>query len=65
MKLEYCPFCGGKAKFFDHIGDDGNETGGLLIECTECHASSPVMHAEKCDAKMELAGLWNERVKAG
>jgi hypothetical protein len=61
MKLKYCPFCGGKAKFFDQYDDDGEETGGKYIECTQCHASSTCMFAEKCDAKPLLAERWNER----
>jgi Lar family restriction alleviation protein len=61
VKLKHCPFCGGKARFFEHIDDVGDETGGLLIECSQCKASSAVMHAEKFDPKPLLAESWNTR----
>ena len=61
MKLEKCPFCGGKAVLttFDEDSDDWS------VECTKCRIAIIAPAAEEgCTAtKEEAVTAWNRRAK--
>jgi len=50
-----CPFCGGAAEIIDI--DDGDNSGGSCIGCSECQASGNVEFGRK----ENFVGNWNRR----
>lgn len=51
-ELEICPFCGGKAEFFE-------EDEKISVKCTECECVLKCL----CDTKDKAIDQWNERVR--
>ncbi len=56
-QLKPCPFCGGDAKRMTIGEDEPNNTGGDVIVCTRCQASSHVEFGRK----ENLVSRWNAR----
>ena len=55
-ELKPCPFCGGRARVIETT--EPSNLGGSAVECTVCHACSPVHF----DRKENLYSAWNDRV---
>ncbi len=56
-ELKPCPFCGGEAKLYDLLQDDGKKTWyDYYIECTVCHSRTDD------GEKMEVIKTWNTRM---
>lgn len=58
-ELKRCPFCGGKASYFDALG-------WCAVQCDECHATTRSIQA-CCEysAKEKVIEAWNRRVNDG
>lgn len=54
-RLKACPFCGGEAEIV-HL-DDGENTGGSCVSCTQCLASGNVEFGRK----ENFVANWNRR----
>ena len=59
MELLPCPFCGGEPERIEIENEPANQ-GGLVIQCKQCGASSPVHFGRK----ENLDSSWNERAQA-
>lgn len=55
--LKPCPFCGGDAEWVDIHDDEYGNTGGSVIECMSCGASTHV----EFGFKENLTSAWNTR----
>ena len=56
-KLKPCPFCGGKAQYYDYY--EGIHFYG--IQCTKCIK----VVVDRCFTKKEAREIWNRRVNNG
>jgi Lar family restriction alleviation protein len=60
--LKPCPFCGGAPRFGECDGGENDPNhGARFIECSNCHASTPVIFPIKADVTGALSDIWNRR----
>lgn len=55
-ELKSCPFCGGKAAYFDDFYREGFISAVSCVDCPAC-----VISAHEPEAKKELEEAWNKR----
>lgn len=66
-KLLPCPFCGGRARAYEHQESDGNCSHIVyIIRCTSCLASTRAFNIDgyygSTDTMSDAHKAWNERV---
>ena len=57
-----CPFCGGAGRAFVIDAPDGfDNEGGLVVECSQCQACSPVVFNRRGEDPYAHMHRWNKR----